>query len=203
MTFSNNNRAFQNQSASHDGDPIDCPEALILIDTLPSNEAKLHGALSRHIAVCPSCSAAMTLETNLRRVIAPKRLPKPSMNFETMLAMQLDIKPSYKPAPDCSEVLTRNDSFAQWSWVIAVVTLSLVGAVQIQKVMALAAQIPDYLLKLWAIVASHLTGEAAVAYSYLTRHNFNYSTESITLIMGVTLIAVSVSAAKLFPGRED
>ena len=177
---------------------IPCSEALEKIDHLPPIEAGGDEALHRHIGKCRECRAAMIMEPSLRIAIAPQRLPSPSLQFESMLAAKLSLSAglaAVRPV-DPFDKIAAGDTVAQWSRAVAAITFALIIAAQIPKVYAPVSELPGLLMRLVAYLASYLTGETAVVYSYMKHSYSSTSPETFSFILIISLIAFSFSATR-------
>ncbi len=182
---------------------ISCNDALDLIDNLSVVSASTNNRLTFHINKCPECRAASILEPSFRTAIAPAILPTPSLSFEARLASKLSFTPAPARLPAITVQANKVDRVSQWSWAVAAVTLAAVLAAQFPKAYTLYANIQDLSLKALAYIASHLTGEVAVAYS-LVKHSSNYFTQgNINLSMIVVLLAVTLITASQVILRDD
>jgi len=174
---------------------ICCADALELIDQLPPAEAARNMKLNLHISTCPECGAASILEPDLRRAIAPRALPSPSLDFEAMLASKLDIRPATVYVPSPADVIAKDDPVSQWSWAVAAVTLAVVISAQLPKIYSFFTRLPDLFMKFLAFLASHLTGESAVIYSGVKSSYSALTMENLSLWMIVTIIGISLTVA--------
>lgn len=182
---------------------VECVNALELIDRLALSDLSKHPQLKAHLRQCPMCAATHRLELGLRAVIAPAVLPAPSPNFEALLASQILPASFSTHAAAEPEFSRKAERASQWGWAISALTFAVLAASQMPKTFALVADIPNLLMRFYAYLASHLSGDSAVCFSHI-RGLLEYTqADKLTLIMGIALLVTGITATRILLYREE
>lgn len=117
---------------------ITCEDVLGWIDSREKLGVQEQVMLDRHIKNCPSCKEALRIESVVRRIIVPEKLPSPSSNFEASLMAELGIEPAYEsrrqPVIVKAEAPARYfDPITLWGSILGFISLIFVLLPQISK----------------------------------------------------------------------